>query len=595
MNNHQLSEPEQIQLLLRLQEALKMAQLLKIRSLTDWSQLVSRHSEKTGERVEVRFEVDANHSVTGMYYVMPERSIEIDPEQPSPLNQALVYLSEQSEDSLEYGKGFMLDDFSWGRTLAQKIEQGETLSPETAQAALERIRKYTRQLAKADIQLPRWEEIAYHYDPNTKPVAIVEGNTLDSPITHPQHLRSAFKQQLEPLETSVLLLQSGEFLAQISHHFRSSNGGLDGFDLLQAGTGLVGAGLVVLGRLNEHFRRQTANQLTKSDQSLTREIGGVAKDLDNCKNQALQILSARGQELPDVPESKLNLSANLEDGLGDRYELVQWINFLDAHQRSLLTSLDEERQPKPINLTQSDEPSLKEAITSLKERQKDLKELVSRLYKQEKPIEIIGGAISPENLYQRVETFFWAREEASERVFNQNSSQGYSTTNEDGVTLHWHKSGLIVHNKGHQSFHLQKTEGGFQTSGSVDVNLTTRLSQLPQKVADLKKIHLSAKLLQGLRNLRQYHHRSGEFNLTKHGESWLTFKFSQGEQDTLIRGFDKDGAEIWRSQQQVEVNNFDLPVLAQLSQKLARPTKTKTHSREVKREVNQQKHLTLTV
>ena len=92
-----LSPDEKNQVQQRLNEIVKVGQLLKLKSLADWQKLVSRYSQETKEPIRAKFHTDDHQSVTGIYYVLPERKLQVDDSAPSPLDEAIVHLAGQSQ------------------------------------------------------------------------------------------------------------------------------------------------------------------------------------------------------------------------------------------------------------------------------------------------------------------------------------------------------------------------------------------------------------------------------------------------------------------------------------------------------------------
>lgn len=573
-----LDEKDQLQQ--RLSEIVKIGQLLKLNSLADWLELVSRYSVETGEPIQAKFHTDQHQSVTGIYYVLPDRKVDVDRESPSPLDEAIIHLAAQSQVKGNDGKGFNLDDWEWGVNLAQRLEQGDKMSLDEAVAAHSRIGKYRRQLAKVDLMVPPIESIAYHYDPSQNPMVIVEGASLDFPLDHPKHLQAALQKKPELSEVSQRLFDCGLLLEKIARHFRSSNSGLDGFDLLQAGTAIVGAGFVVLGRLNEAFRRIEAQKLLKDPNlgDAAGQINLITQDLDIQFVPAQDILSARGGELTPIPEPLFSETPEIR--------FVQWVDLVDSHQRSLIEALDETRQVKPIKLLKG--ADVKDDIYRCQQNQQQLNQLIARGLAEEQPIKMLGGAISPENFYQKCLGFFQANEAANDWTFYPHLN--YEVSNDQGLKLTWQQGQIQVESQGNLILSITK-QGGYQIIDKSDALTITHLASLPTTPEDIKQKSLENKLFNCLKAHPYYQRGSGSIKVLGLG----TFKFQENppQNGCLIRGLSDNNQEFWRSDQRVQKNTLHPKILTQLADKLARPTRNKTVSPNLTKDSNHENYLSM--
>ncbi len=559
MNYLSLDEKNQVQQ--RLNEIVKVGQLLKLNSLADWQKLVSRYSQETGEPINAKFHCNENHSVTGIYYVLPSRKIEFDNDSPSPLDGAIAYLASQSQIKGFEGKGFNLDDLDWGINLGNQIELGEKMSPQQAQSALSRLGKYHRQLSKANLSLPPWESLAHHYDPTIAPMVTVEGAELDAPLDHPQHLLKELAKKPSPSQSSRLLLDSGLALEKIARHFRSSNPELDGFDLLQAGTALVGAGLVLLGRLSLAFQAMEAKHLLSDPEfkEQAEKINFIAHDLDNQLAHTQDLLSARGDSITFIAEPDFSADPQTR--------LSQWIELVDKQQRSLIEAVDDTRQVKPIRLIASG--NIDEQLEGCRANQNQLNNLVASTLEQEKPLKMIGGAISTEEFYQKCQRFFQATETANDRQFYPNLT--YEVSNTNGLQLRWEQGNIRVLDNGELILSIDN-RGGYQVTDNSNLTTITYLSSLPTQPEDIKQADLQNKLFNCLKSHPYYQQKSGIINVVGLG----TFNFSPSEKGCQIRGFSEDNQEFWRSDLRVEKNTLSSRLSTQIADKLARPLRTQT-------------------
>ena len=572
-----LSPDEKNQVQQRLNEIVKVGQLLKLKSLADWQKLVSRYSQETKEPIRAKFHTDDHQSVTGIYYVLPERKLQVDDSAPSPLDEAIVHLAGQSQVKGLDGKGFNLDDLEWGVNLANQIEQGYKMSPSEAHDAYSRIGKYRRQLAKVDLQLRDWESIAYHYDPTMAPMVTVEGAALDAPLDHPKHLLSALQQPPEPLESSRLLLDSGVLLEKIARKFRSSNSELDGFDVIQAGTAILGAGFVALGRLREGFRRMEAEKLLKDPQlgDHAGQIEESARDLDIQFVRARDILSARGDSITFIAEPDLRDDPQLR--------LRQWIELIDAHQRSLMEAIDDTRQVKPIGLIGGSD--FADDIQRCQENQKQLNSLVTQTVEREKPLKILGGAISPEEFYHNCQKFFQARETANDRKFYPNLN--YEVRNNNGLKLSWSDRNIRVTDNGKLILSIENIDnrGGYQVIDNSDLTTITYLSSLPTLPEEIKQLDNQNKLFNSLKAHPYYSSQAGTIQVIGLG----TFNFQPSVNTSngcLIRGISvHNNEEFWRSEQRVEKNTLPSNLSNQIADKLSRPMRSQSTSQKSTRTV----------
>jgi hypothetical protein len=575
-----LSRDDKNQLQQRLNEIVKVGQLLKLKSLADWQELVSRYSQETGEPILAKFHTHKNHSVTGIYYVLPERKIEIDDNAQSPLDEAIIHLASQSQVKGEDGKGFNLDDLDWGINLANQIEQGYKMSPEEAHDAHARIAKYRRQLVKANLSLPTIESIIYHYDSTVAPMATVEGASLDAPLDHPKHLLSTLQKEPEPLESSRLLLDSGFLLEKIARQFRSSNSELDGFDVIQAGTAILGAGFVALGRLGEAFRRMEAEKLAKDPQlgDHASQIDLIAQDLDIQFVGAKDVLSARGESITFIAEPYFSDDPQLR--------LSQWIELVDSYQRSLIEAVDDTRQVKPIGLIGSSD--FGQDIQRCRENQKELNTLVTQTVESEKPLKILGGAISPEEFYHKCQNFFEARETANDRKFYPNLN--YEVSNNNGLKLSWEQGNIRVIDKGELILSIDN-RGGYQVTDNSDLTTITYLSSLPTQIEEIKQLETQNKLFNSLKCHPYYESKVGIIQVVGLG----IFNFQPSPNGCLIRGFSKDNQEFWRSDQRVEKNTLPPSLSTQIADKLSRPMRSQSTSPISTRTVQSTPHSALSM
>ncbi|CCQ60155.1 hypothetical protein [Crocosphaera watsonii] len=558
-------------------EIVKVGQLLKLKSLADWQKLVSRYSLLTGERILAKFHTDKNHFIQGIYYVLPERKVEVDNDAPSPLDEGIIHLARQSQLKGEDGKGFNLDDLNWGINLSLKIEQGYKMSPEEAIFTHSRIAKYRGQLAKGDLYLGPIESIIHHYDPTMAPMVAVEGAALDAPLDHPKHLLSALQQAPEPLESSRLLLLSGVLLEKIAQKFRSSNAELDGFDVIQAGTAIVGAGFVALGQLREGFRRMEAQKLLRDPQlgDHAGQIEDIAQELDIQFISARDVLSARGDSITFIAEPNL--------GDDPQLRLRQWIELVDSYQRSLIEAIDDTRQVKPIGLIGGYD--FADDIQRCQENQKQVNTLVTQTVEREKPLKILGGAISPEEFYHNCQKFFQARETANDRKFYPNLN--YEVRNNNGLKLSWDYRNIRVTDNGKLILSIDNIDnrGGYQVTDNSDLTTITYLSSLPTLPEEIKQLDNQNKLFNSLKAHPYYSSQAGTIQVVGLGN----FNFQPSPNTSngcLIRGISAhNNEEFWRSEQRVEKNTLPSKLSNQIADKLFRPMRSQSTSHNSTRTV----------
>ena len=567
-----LSSDEKNQVQQRLNEIVTIGQLLKLNSLADWQELVYRYSQETGEQILAKFHTDSHSKVTGIYYVLPERKVEVDYDAPSTLDEAIVHLASSTQAKGEDGKGFNLDDFNWGINLANQIEQGYKMSLHEAELAYSRIAKYRRQLLKADLSLPPIESIIYHYDSTIAPMATVEGASLDAPLDHPKHLRSALQKEPEPLKSTRLLLDSGFLLEKIARRFRSSNPELDGFDVIQAGTAILGAGLVAIGRLAEVFRRMEAQKLLSHPQlrDCAGQIDLIAQDLDIQLIPARDILSARGESITLIAEPDFSDDPH--------FRLREWIDFVDTHQRALIEALDDSRQIKPIALIGSSD--FETDISRCQQNQQQLNHLVTQTLELEQPLKMLGGAISPEDFYQKCQSFFQASEAANDRRFYPNLN--YEVSNNDGLTLRWEQGNIRVSYQGDLMLSIDN-RGGYQVTDNSDLTTITYLSSLPTTPSEIKQLEIQNQLFNSLTSHPYYEKQAGIIKVVGLG----TFHFQPSSDGCLIRGLSDNNQEFWRSDRRVEKNTLPAKISTQIADKLARPTRTQTSTRTIESQPTQ--------
>lgn len=80
------------------------------------------------------------------------------------LEQAILFLAGRCDGANSWdGQGFNKFDTGFGRWLAERIESKQPILKSHAEAVLRMLGKYSKQLERADLTLPQWEEIEHQY------------------------------------------------------------------------------------------------------------------------------------------------------------------------------------------------------------------------------------------------------------------------------------------------------------------------------------------------------------------------------------------------------------------------------------------------
>ncbi|WP_048752318.1 hypothetical protein, partial [Crocosphaera watsonii] len=326
---------------------------------------------------------------------------------------------------------------------------------------------------------------------------------------------------------------------------------------------ILGAGFVALGRLREGFRRMEAEKLLKDPQlgDHAGQIEESARDLDIQFVRARDILSARGDSITFIAEPDLRDDPQLR--------LRQWIELIDAHQRSLMEAIDDTRQVKPIGLIGGSD--FADDIQRCQENQKQLNSLVTQTVEREKPLKILGGAISPSDFYHKCQSFFEARETANDRKFY--PTLNYEVTNNNGLKLSWADRNIRVTNNGELILSIDN-RGGYQVTDNSDLTTITYLSSLPTLPEEIKRLKNQNKLFNSLKSHPYYSNKTGKIMVLGLG----SFDFQPSPNTPngcLIRGITAhNNREFWRSDQRVEKNTLPSNLSNEIADKLSRPMRS---------------------